>query len=356
MLVSFRQDKLIMKIPFLPQPTHRVLATFLFSGLCCAAGMTPLAGAMPVVAKKTALPSHWNVSDAALLKMLPGFKDGYAVVNGIKLHYVIGGAGQPLVLLPGWPETWWGYHKVMPTLAASYTVISVDMRGMGSSARPVGGYDKKTMAADIYALVQKLGYQSAHIVGHDIGSQVAYSYAANFPQGTNKLVMLDVPPSTEGLLSLPMLPEHGTFGDKIDPAHPYLWWFAFHQVKGLPEKMLAGRVGLEQEWFFRYMAIDEGAIDALDRAVYANSYNSADAIRASNGWYQSFTQDIIDDKGYGELKMPVLALGGPGYERLKGVMSKKATNFTAIKVENSGHFVQEEQPAQVSKLILDFLK
>lgn len=296
-----------------------------------------------------------DISDKALLQTLPGFQSAHAVVNGIALHYVTGGKGAPLVLLPGWPETWWGYHKIMPELAKHYTVIAVDLRGMGASGRPDGGYDKKTMAADILGLVHQLGYSSAHIAGHDIGSQVAYSYAANFPQATRKLVLMDVGPSTESLLKLPMLPQHGTFHDKIDPDHAYLWWFAFHQVKGLPEKLLAGRVRLEQEWFYTYMAVHEEAIDARDRAVYEAAYNSADAIRASNGWYQSFTQDIIDDRDYQPLAMPVLALGAPGFNRLKAVMEKKAPRLTAVRIEDSGHFIQEEQPAQVVDAMLRFL-
>jgi pimeloyl-ACP methyl ester carboxylesterase len=302
-----------------------------------------------------AAPTPASISDAALLKRLPGFQHAYADVNGIRLHYVIGGEGAPLVLLPGWPETWWGYHKIMPELARHYRVIVVDLRGMGGSSRPEAGYDKKTMAADVQALVTQLGYKSAHIAGHDIGSQVAYSYAANFPQSTRKLVMMDVGPPTESMLALPLLPAHGSFGDKMDPAHPYFWWFAFHQVKGLPEKILAGRVRLEQEWFYTYMLKDEHAIDAHDRAVYEKAYNNADAIRASNGWYQAFTQDIIDDKTYAPLAMPVLGLGGIGHERLKAVMERKANNFTAVRIENSGHFVQEEQPTQVIRAMLDFL-
>jgi pimeloyl-ACP methyl ester carboxylesterase len=296
-----------------------------------------------------------GLSDAALVKLLPGFSSHHAAANGTELHYVIGGTGAPLVLLPGWPETWWTYHKTMQALARHYTVIAVDLRGMGSSAKPAGGYDKKTLAADVYALVRKLGYTSAHIAGHDIGAQVAYSYAANFPQGTQKLVLLDTPPPSDGMLALPMLPAHGTFGDKIDPAHPYFWWFAFHQVKGLPEQLLEGRVRIEQDWFFTYMLTDEKSVDAHARAVYEHAYNSRDAIRASNGWYQAFTQDIIDNANYATLAMPVLGLGGSGYERLTATMSKKAQDFTAIKVENSGHFVQEEQAEQVTAAMLAFL-
>jgi hypothetical protein len=88
----------------------------------------------------------YNVSDAALVKTLPGFNSSFATVNGIRLHYVAGGEGDPVFLLPGWPETWWSYHKIMPELAKRHRVISIDLRGMGSSDKPTGGYDKKSMA------------------------------------------------------------------------------------------------------------------------------------------------------------------------------------------------------------------
>ena len=320
-----------------------------------AVAIAALAALMPLHSHAETPIAAADISERALLQTLPGFTGAQAVVNGIALHYVIGGKGEPLVLLPGWPETWWGYHKIMPELAKHYTVIAVDMRGQGASGRPTYGYDKKTMAADILGLVHQLGYSSAHIAGHDIGSHVAYSYAANFPQATRKLVLMDVAPSTESMLKLPMLPPLGTFGDKIDADHAYLWWFAFHQVKGLPEQLLAGRVRLEQEWFYHYMAVHEEALDARDRAVYEAAYNSADAIRASNGWYQTFTQDIIDDRDYQPLTMPVLALGAPGFKRLKAVMEQKARRLTAVRIGDSGHFVQEEQPAQVVDAMLRFL-
>jgi pimeloyl-ACP methyl ester carboxylesterase len=295
------------------------------------------------------------VSDAALVRTLPGFQNGYATVNGVRIHYVAGGSGSAVVLLPGWPETWWAWHKIMPQLAQRHRVIAVDLRGMGASGMPADGYDKKTMAADIAALVHRLGYGKADVVGHDIGSQVAYAYAANFPQATNKLVMIDVPHPDVSLYNWPILPEAGTFGDKLDDAHPYVWWFAFHQVKGLPEQILAGRQHIEQEWFFRYLLKDEGAIDTRDRAVYRNAYASRAAIRAGNAWYQAFPQDILDDKTYGKLAMPVLAIGGPGHGWLQAVLTAKTTDLKLVKAEGSGHFVPEEKPAETAGWILDFL-
>lgn len=324
-------------------------ASMLAIGFAAAVALT---GTTAVAAPLAPSPA---VSDAALVRTLPGFKEGYATVNGVRLHYVAGGAGAPLVLLPGWPQTWWAWHKIMPALAQGHRVIAVDLRGMGGSSKPVDGYDKKTMAADIHALVLQLGYDKADIAGHDIGAQVAYAYAANFPQATNKLIMLDVPHPDPGLYQWPLLPEAGTFGDKIDDAHAFAWWFAFHQVKGLPEDLLAGRQHLEQAWFYRYLLKDESAIDGRDRAVYRKAYASREAIRAGNAWYQAFPQDILDFKTYGKLEMPVLALGGPGYSWLKATLEPAVSQLKLVKMQGSGHFIAEEQPAQTIAAIEAFL-
>ncbi|WP_262272164.1 alpha/beta fold hydrolase [Microvirga yunnanensis] len=297
-----------------------------------------------------------EISDAALVNTLPGFEEGTVVANGVKLHYVRGGSGTPVVLLPGWPQTWWAWHKIMPELARNHTVISVDLRGMGASDKPDDGYEKKVLAKDIYELVRTLGFEKADVVGHDIGSMVAFAYAANFPQATGKVVMMDVPHPDVELAKWPLLPTVGTFGDTIEEDHAYAWWFAFHQVKGLPEDILSGRQDLEQKWFFRYLMKDESKIDARDRAVYAAAYASRDAIKAGNAWYQAFSQDIVDDGTYSKLTTPVLALGGPGYVWLKTTLERKTTDLKAYKVPDSGHFIAEEQPAATLKYLVDFLK
>lgn len=297
-----------------------------------------------------------SITDDALVKSLPGFKRGFATVNGVRLHYVEGGKGDPVLLLPGWPQTWWSYNKVMPELAKRYRVIAIDIRGMGASGKPAGGYDKKTMAADIEALVTHLKLPTPHIVGHDIGAQVAHSYAANYPQRTRTLTLLDVAHPDDSLGTWPLMPKHGTFGEKIDENNAYAWWFAFHQVKGLPEQLLEGRAYIEQAWFFRYLMKDERAINLRDRAVYANAYNSRDAIRAGNAWYQAFTQDMIDERSYGTLRMPILGLAGPGYGWVKGSMDANAsTNARVVQLKNSGHFVAEEQPEEMLRYLLEFL-
>jgi pimeloyl-ACP methyl ester carboxylesterase len=296
-----------------------------------------------------------DLSDAALVRSLPGFENGYATVNGTRLHYVAGGSGPPVILLPGWPETWWEFHKIMPALAAHYRVIAVDLRGMGASDRPATGYDKKTMAQDIYALARHLGYDQVNVAGHDIGSMVAFSFAANHPEATVKLAMLDVPHPDELFSEIRMLPEVGKFGARIDDEHPgYLWWFAFHQVKGLPEKVLEGRFQIYQDFLFDYQLADPKSIGSRDRAIYAAAYASPDAVRAGNAWYQAFPQDIIDSKTYKRLEMPVLGLGATGYPYLRAALTPKATTLRVVKIENSGHFMAEEQPEVVARVLIDF--
>ena len=189
--------------------------------------------------------------------------------------------------------------------------MSVDIRGIGASAKPLEGFDKKTMAADNASLIDRLGHSRAHVVGHDIGAQVAHSLAANFPGATETLTMQDVPQPDEGLPKWPPLPTHGTFSDKIDDDHAYARWFAFHQVKNLPEELLESRVYIEQEWIFRYLMKDESAIDTRDRAVYAAAYATKDASRAGSASHQAFAQDIIDEQGYAMIEIPVPRIAGP---------------------------------------------
>ena len=298
-----------------------------------------------------------NVSDTALVRSLPGFANGYANVNGTQLHYVAGGNGQPLVLLPGWPETWWEFHRIMPTLAKRYHVIAVDLRGMGGSSKPRGGYDKKNMAEDIYQLVRLLGYTKVNIAGHDIGSMVAFSFAANHPDATVKLALLDVPHPDDVIMEFRMLPTVGKFEAKIDATHPgYPWWFAFHQVIGLPEKVLQGRFAIYQNFIMDYLLKDSSSIGPRDRAIYAAAYSTVDAIRAGDAWYQAFPQDVVDSRTYHKLTMPVLALGATGYDWLKASVTPKATNFRLVRVENSGHFIPEEQPQVVARLLAGFFQ
>jgi pimeloyl-ACP methyl ester carboxylesterase len=326
------------------------------SVLCLLAAVAATVLSAPPARTQSTVEGTIDVSDEALVATLPGFSNGYVEANGVRLHFVAGGTGNLLMLLPGWPETWWGYHKIMPKLAKTHRVLSLDLRGMGTSDKPPGGYDKKTMAEDVSQLLIKLGYDKADVVGHDIGAMVAFSLAANHSNQVQRLVMLDVAHPSSGYLTLPLLPAKGMFGDKIDGEHPYYWWFAFNQVKGLPEDLLEGKAGVLQELVFHYVTKNEAAIDARDRAVYAAAYSSRDAIRASNGWYQAFTQDVEDDAGYAKLTMPVLGLGATSFIRLKATLDAKAPGSKTVKVEGSGHFIAEEKPEALLGYLTEFLK
>ncbi|MFC3454574.1 alpha/beta fold hydrolase [Amycolatopsis speibonae] len=287
--------------------------------------------------------------DAELARSLPGgFRSEYAQVNGVRLHYVAGGRGEPLILLPGWPETWWQYRRIMPTLAKRYRVIAVDLRGMGGSGKPQGGYDKKTMARDIFELVRALGYRQAHIAGHDIGAMVAFSFAANHPEATKTVTLMDVSHPDESLYQIPML---------APPGQPVnVWWFAFNQVATLPEQLLAGRSRFLVDWMFDHLLADPASIGGRDRAVYAAAYDRPDAIRAGNAWYQAFGQDIEDQKAYGKITAPMLGLGSEyNYDYLAAVLPSKATDVRVRKVSGSGHFVAEEQPRTVIDELQAFL-
>ncbi|MGE8427084.1 MAG: alpha/beta fold hydrolase [Sphingobacterium sp.] len=287
-------------------------------------------------------------SDKELIKLVPGFTNNFIVINGLSIHYVQGGKGDPIILIPGYPETWWAYHHVMPILAEDNQVFVVEIRGMGSSDKPENGYDKKNMAKDIYELVKHLGFDSVCIAGHDIGAHVAFSFACNYPQATSKLILLDTPHPDPSMYQLPMLPILGS-------SYLYPWWLAFNQVKELPEKLLEGRMSIVISWLFDNLLINKDSISQFDISVYSEAYDNQDAIRSSNAWYQAFPQDIKDYGSYNKLAMPVLAIGASGYDLLHHSLPEITCNLTLKKIENCGHFILAEKPIETAELIKAFL-
>ncbi|PPK87391.1 pimeloyl-ACP methyl ester carboxylesterase [Neolewinella xylanilytica] len=294
----------------------------------------------------------FSVTDDTLIRTLSGFTHAYATVNKVKLHYVQGGTGAPLVLLPGWPETWWAYHHIMPRLAERFTVIAVDLRGMGSSDKPTDGYEKKNMALDVANLIEQLGYERAAVAGHDIGALVAYSLAANHPDRVSKLVLLDTPHPDQSMYKLPMLP----MAPLDTPGYTYPWWVAFNQVPGLPEQVLVGQMGRVLDWVFDALLLDPAAISEHDRAVYRAAYDSEAGIRGGCGWYRAFPQDIADAATYARIDVPTLGLAGAGsHDMMAQALKQQATDFRMEKVNDSGHFLLAEQPEQALEAMLDFL-
>lgn len=278
--------------------------------------------------------------------MIEGFTSDFAEVNGTRLHYVTGGQGDPLVLLPGWPRTWYQFHKIMPLLARHYRVIAVDLRGMGGSGKPTEGYDKKTMARDVYELILALGHSEVNIAGEDIGSMVAYSFAANHPEATRKIALWEVGHPGEAFNELRMLPQEGL------PTAP--WWFAFNQIDQLPERLLEGRFRLLVDWLIDHQATDREAFSEEARALYAAAYDTPDAIRAANGWYQAFGQDIADAKDYPVLTMPLLGLGGIYYPFVPVLLEGKAADARYVEFKGAGHYLAEERPDDLVRELIAF--
>jgi pimeloyl-ACP methyl ester carboxylesterase len=278
------------------------------------------------------------------------FSHNTASVNGIQLHYVIGGQGDPVVLLHGWPETWYAWHRVMPALAKNYTVIAPDLRGLGDSSKPVTGYDGKTLAEDIHQLVTQLGFKTISLVGHDIGTQVAYSYAAAHPTEVKRLAVMEL--TIPGFVPAGRMP---------------LWWVIFHQTPDVPEALVQGKEMEYLSWHFHNLAYNPAAITQEAINEYVSRYSAPGGMHAGFEHYRAFPQDAIQNQNYSKTKltMPVLALGG-GYIPTFGGnitmptviygMNILAQNVTGITVPNSGHYIPEEQPDVVVKQLNNFFR
>ena len=279
------------------------------------------------------------------------FSHHMASVNGIQMHYVIGGQGNPVVLLHGWPQTWYEWRHVMPALAENYTVIVPDLRGLGDSSKPTAGYDGNTTAEDIYQLVSQLGFNKIFLAAHDIGAQTAYSYAAAHSNNVSKLVIMEfafpgfLPPGFEGLV----------------------WWFAFHQTPDIPETLTAGKEREYLSWFYRGLAYNPEAITKADIDEFVSHYSAPGGMRAGFEYYRAFPIDANENKESlvkeGKLQMPVLALGGDIYPAVGGNLPGNfalystqllAENVTGVTVPLSGHWIPEEQPDFVIEQLFKF--
>ncbi|MDH6521457.1 pimeloyl-ACP methyl ester carboxylesterase [Streptomyces sp. SAI-208] len=284
-------------------------------------------------------------------RMPAGFGEHKTRVAGIGINYVIGGHGPTLVLIHGYPQTWYEWHGIMPALAEHYTVIAPDLPGAGQSDAPASGYDKKTMAARLHALLVSLGKDhDVNVVGHDIGTMVAYSYAAQYPQSVRKLVLSEAPIPDPGIYEFPALTAQG----------PGVWNFGFFSLRtGLPESLIQGRELTWTTGFMRGIAVQKDALDPDDLQIFASQLRDEARLAASLAWFRTFPQDIADNARFRKkpLRMPVLAIGADG--SLGSSVAKQvrhyATHVTPAVVPDSGHWIYEEQPKVTTDLLLRFL-
>jgi pimeloyl-ACP methyl ester carboxylesterase len=270
-----------------------------------------------------------------------GFKHQYATVNGVKIHYVIGGKGEPLLLVHGFGQNWYMWNRLMPELSKHFTVIAPDLRGVGESGKPVGGYDKKTMAVDLHELMKKLGYQHLNLAGHDIGLMVAY--AAQYPLEIKKIALMDA-----------LLPGVEPVWSQVRAG---AWWFGFF---GMPHsgEIVAGKAGLFLTNFWPLVGYVKNPFTAAEKNEFIRAYSVAGATTGSFHWFGAFPQDAKDNVELmkNKLPMPLLAMGSEHFAApfLAAHSRLVATNVKESVIKGSGHWIVQENTAQVQKDLLAF--
>ena len=279
------------------------------------------------------LPSRSVLAAGASAQLPKGAKSQFAQVNGFRMHYVRAGSGPLVVLLHGWPETWFSWKAAIDRLSSRYTVIAPDLRGCGLSERTEAGYDKRTISDDVRALILAAGFQSAHVVGHDMGGKAAYVLGHRHPDVVDKLVLADcLVPGTENM----------------DPMRGGAWHYGFHMAPTFPEMLTKGRereylAAQIRAWSHRKSAIGEAAIDE-----YARHYAGPGGMTAGFNYYRALREDaeIVAPFRGASLEMPVMAITGRHGvgERLSAALEPEAAKLKSVVVEDCGHFVAEESP------------
>jgi pimeloyl-ACP methyl ester carboxylesterase len=273
---------------------------------------------------------------------------------GLRLHHVTAGDGpRTLVLLHGFPQTWWQWHHVIPAFVdAGFRVVAPDYRGAGHSWRPAGGYDKVTMAGDVQRLLREHLRVEGEIVlaGHDIGLMVAYAYAQAYRDELSHLVLVDAP-----------LPGTDVF-DRLR-TDPRVWHFAFHGARDVAEMLVAGRERQYLQSFFDARCYDPSGIGEDDLDLYASAYSAPGAMRAGFELYRAFDRDAADNRAAlernGRLAIPVLAVGGEistSGPVVEAMAREVAEDVTGLRVPETGHWVAEENPAGFTAAVLDWLR
>jgi pimeloyl-ACP methyl ester carboxylesterase len=294
------------------------------------AAATMFALVAPAAAEVPAFPTNFRTQDVQ--------------TDGATIHVRVGGQGPAVVLLHGFGDTGGMWAAMAADLARDHTVVVPDLRGMGLSSHPEGGYDKRTQAADIRSVLTQLNLDRAAIVGHDIGTMVAYAYAVGYPDKTEKLVVMDAP--------VPGVPPW----DQI-VRNPLLWHFDLGGAD--MERLVAGRERIYLDRFWNDFAGDPKKIDEATREHYAKLYARPGAMRSAFAQFRSIRKDADDNAATlaTKLSMPVLAIGG---EKSFGaneaaVMRNAAVNVTEVVIANAGHWLMEEQPTATIAAVRAFL-
>jgi pimeloyl-ACP methyl ester carboxylesterase len=273
-------------------------------------------------------------------------KSQFAEANGVRLHYLIAGKGDPVILLHGYTESSHMWLPLIDKLSKDHLVIAPDLRGFGQSGLPQGPYTKSVMAQDVHALVTSLGIKSAKVVGHDIGLMVAYAYAAQYPKEVSKIALMDA-----------FLPGVGNWKDVWLLRD--LWHFHFYGET--PLALVKGRERTYFEHFWNDFAADKTkSLSEADRKFYTDEYAQPGHMKAGFEVFRAFEQDAKEFAAYAKtpLTMPMLVLTG---EKASGeFLIQQArlvdSNVEGVVIKGSGHWLMEEATAQVVPKLVDFLK
>ena len=274
------------------------------------------------------------------------FRNQEITANGTTLHVRVGGQGPAVVLLHGYGETGDMWVPMAADLARDHTVVVPDLRGMGLSSKPTGGFDKKTQGQDVAGVLDALKIGRADVVTHDIGNMVGYAFAAQYPGRVTRFVLIDAP-----------LPGVGPWEEILKT--PLLWHFRF----GGPdmERLVAGRERIYLDRFWNEFSATPSRFTEASRVHYAKLYALPGAMHSGFAQFAAFDQDAIDNKAFiasgGKLAMPVLALGGEKSfgPMMATVMRFVASNVTEGIVPDSGHWIMEENPKATVALVRQFL-
>ncbi len=269
-------------------------------------------------------------------------------VNGIRLHYVTAGCGDPIVLLHGFPETHYAWRKVMPGLAEHYTVIAPDLRGCGDSDRPGSGYDKQTVAEDVYLLAKHLNLGPIHLVGHDVGMMVAYAYAATYPAEVSRLVLMEAALPGLGLEEL---------YDAVK--YPRMYHLPlFEAPNGLAEALITGREKMFVSHFMRQQTYDPTGPDEAALDEYTRHLSAPGALRGGIEYFRAHRIDAERNRQHAKTKlpMPVLTIGGTASfgAHLQGQIEPLADQLDSVMIADCGHYLAEERPERVLDELLRF--
>jgi pimeloyl-ACP methyl ester carboxylesterase len=278
-------------------------------------------------------------------KAVQAIESRFANINGVRLHYLFAGAGDPVILLHGYAETSHMWRPLIAELARTHTVIAPDLRGAGQSGTPASGYTKAEMAQDINGLANKLGYRKVRIVGHDIGLMVAYAYAAQHQSEVDRIVLMDA-----------FLPGVGNWRDVWLMRD--LWHFHFYGKT--PLALVHGRERIYFEHFWNDFAADaKHSVPERDRRIYTKAYGRKGGMRSGFEYFRTFEKDAEDFARFAKtpLTMPMLVLTG---EKASGdflIQQARlvARNVDGVVIRNSGHWLMEEAPDQVIPKLLHFL-